>query len=516
MKKTLLSFLCLALSTAVLAQTAAVKQYYSAANKEKGAQLKTALYKIINKHTQRSYKQLWSDFSSTDRRADGKVWDMYSNKTNYEMQGSAQGAQYSKEGDAYNREHSFPKSWFNDGYPMYTDLFHLYPVDGYINGRRSNFPFGETDGNIYKSSGDFSKLGACKTPGYTGTVFEPNDEYKGDLARTYFYMVTAYEAQIPNWKGADGAKATLDGKTYPGLSSWQLQMLLRWAKEDTVSTKERERNNAVYAIQKNRNPFIDYPGLEVYVWGDSTAVNVDLLAYTNPYSGKMDTTPIDSSLINPKDTITVIPTPGDSTSNGSAGLSDSYVLVTSATDLVEGKHYIIANPTYSRVIGSNQGSYFNYVEAMVDANGVTFSNDPDEVTVLTLRKNGSNYAFEVSTNKYLGYGTRNSLTIDSVNTGEAIQWQVVFSADGTHSIQHVPTSRLIRYNHSSPRFSTYLSGQLPALLYVENASVTGIGTVLRLQEVERKNATGLYDLSGRRTNAKRGIVIRNGQKEMLK
>jgi endonuclease I len=152
---------------------------------------------------------------------------------------------------------------------MYTDLHHLYPTDGYVNNRRSNYPFGETNGEKYKSANDFSKLGVCTFEGYSGTVFEPNDEYKGDFARTYFYMVTCYEEQIPTWyANYPDSKPTLDGKTYPGLSEWQLKMLMKWAKNDPVSEKEVNRNNAVYGIQENRNPFIDYPGLEEYIWGN--------------------------------------------------------------------------------------------------------------------------------------------------------------------------------------------------------------------------------------------------------
>ena len=112
---------------------------------------------------------------------------------------------------------------------MYTDLFHLYPSDGYVNGRRSNYPLGETKGGIYKSANEFSKLGSCTTPGYTGTVFEPNDTVKGDLARTYFYMATAYEDRFATFHSP-----MLANNKYPGYQKWAIDMLLRWAKEDPV------------------------------------------------------------------------------------------------------------------------------------------------------------------------------------------------------------------------------------------------------------------------------------------
>ena len=254
--------------------------YYQTANGKKGAALKTALCAIIYNRTERTYNDLWTDFKTTDVRSDGKIWDMYSSITSYTP--VTKGASYSQEGDCYNREHSWPNSWFggkNNTMPMYTDLHHLYPTDGYVNNRRSNNPFGTNNGEKYTSANGFSKLGACNYKGYTGTVFEPNDEYKGDFARTYFYMVTCYEERLADWytnygvnnNNAETSKAvmaTLDGKPYPGLSEWQLKMLMEWAAADPVSEKETRRNRAVWEIQQNRNPFVDYPGLEQYIWGD--------------------------------------------------------------------------------------------------------------------------------------------------------------------------------------------------------------------------------------------------------
>ena len=186
---------------------------------------------------------------------------MYSGITNYNFVTS--GSNYKKEGDCYNREHSMPKSWFNDETPMYTDLVHLVPTDGYVNGKRGNNPFGETNSPTYTSEGGFSKLGPSSIAGYSGTVFEPNDEYKGDFARIYFYMVTCYEDKVSTWESD-----MLDHNSYPAFTDWALGMLLHWAEEDPVSKKEIDRNNAVYNIQGNRNPYVDYPGLEQYVWGN--------------------------------------------------------------------------------------------------------------------------------------------------------------------------------------------------------------------------------------------------------
>ncbi|MBP5219694.1 MAG: endonuclease, partial [Bacteroidaceae bacterium] len=209
--------------------------YYQNADGKTGALLKTALCGIIYNRTEKSYNYLWTAFKTTDVRSNGKIWDMYSNITNYTPVTS--GSSYSVEGDCYNREHSFPQSWFGSNTPMYTDLHHIYPTDGKVNGMRANYPFGETNGETYKSANNFSKLGACTYPGYTGRVFEPANEYKGDFARTYFYMVTCYEEKLADWYAgnADGVRATIDGTKYPAFQTWQLNMLMEWATADPVS-----------------------------------------------------------------------------------------------------------------------------------------------------------------------------------------------------------------------------------------------------------------------------------------
>ena len=236
--------------------------YYNAAVGKTEAALKTALFSKIGSHTALSYADLWNAFKTTDKRADGKVWDIYSNSTNYTF-GTNQCGNYAREGDCYNREHSFPKSWFNDATPMYTDLFHLYASDGYVNGKRSNFPFGEVGTTTYTSNNSYSKLGSCSFPGYSETVFEPANEMKGDMARTYFYMVTAYENLITGWTSEH-----LDGKTYPGLNAWSVALLLKWHRQDPVSQKEISRNDIIDRdFQHNRNPFIDHPELAEFIWG---------------------------------------------------------------------------------------------------------------------------------------------------------------------------------------------------------------------------------------------------------
>jgi len=241
--------------------------YYNGTEDLIGVELRQALHNIIDNHNARSYSQLWSDFELTDKKLNGKVWDMYSDQPDgtpaYEYTFfSDQCGNYSGEGSCYNREHSWPKSWFGDASPMYTDLFHLIPTDGYVNGRRSNYPFGEV-GSASWISTNGSKVGSNNTSGYSGTVFEPIDAYKGDLARGILYMTVRYYGEDNNWPGS----AMTDGAN---LKDWALSLMLQWHLQDPVSQKEIDRNNAVYALQNNRNPFIDEPDFALRMY-DPTA-----------------------------------------------------------------------------------------------------------------------------------------------------------------------------------------------------------------------------------------------------
>ena len=258
----------LALSIVFGVRAAAPSGYYSSAEGKSGKALLEQLCTIINSHTVISYKGLWEAFKTTDLKANGKIWDMYSTK---EFSTTEQCGNYTAIGDCYNREHSFPKSWFNDASPMYSDLFHLYPTDGYVNNQRGNYPFGEcANGTKVPSKNGvdaLGRLGRSTFSGYTGTVWEPDDEYKGDFARTYFYMAACYNTRIASW-----SCDMLAGNSSPAYTTWAINLLMKWHEQDPVSEKETKRNDAVYSLQKNRNPFIDYPELADYIWGGKTSI----------------------------------------------------------------------------------------------------------------------------------------------------------------------------------------------------------------------------------------------------
>lgn len=543
--QTLLLLLTIAIVLPGYAQS--VTQYYMAAKGKKGAELKTSLAGIIRDHVERSYKQLWTDFKKTDVRADGTIWDMYSDVTEYIPGSSAQGANYSGEGDSYNREHSFPKSWFNDEEPMYTDLFHLYPTDGYVNNRRSSYPFGETDGEKYQSKNGFSKLGESTLPGYSGIVFEPNDEYKGDFARTYFYMVTAYENNISTWK-----TPMLSGNKYPAFSSWALEMLLRWAKEDPVSEKETNRNNAVYSIQKNRNPYIDYPGLEQYIWGSQTSTAFDPEAYGEPdvpptpsavaapvfslQSGTIEkgtrvniTTKTEGAkiyyhingagvqsgaspvtlTINETSTIVAYAKLGDSQSKSvtatytlrtDAPSGDNlYTLLYDTDQLSTGQHLLIVCRGKQVAMAEQGKDIRNYTDITEnDDQTINTTNDnPDSPCVFLLGKQAGAWTlFDPTSQTYLGL-TSNGNKLFSLNEtdGDNTLWNIEIDAEGTALISNAAyPDRYINYNASSPRFACYksTSKQQPVSLFAS----TPLAAITKPTSPSSTTTKAAFDIRG--------------------
>lgn len=245
--------------------------YYDNAANKSGATLKTALYNIIKNHTVRSYDQIKEDFETTDDKPNGKVWDMYSDipggtpPYQYDF-GTDECGTYNSEGDCYNREHSWPASWFGDDSPMYSDMYHVIPADGYINGQHGNYIIAEVNSASFTSLNG-TKRGSCATTGYSGTVFEPIDAYKGDFARAYFYMVTRYENLVVGWSSNAVVSSILQNNTFPAFETWYLNMLAAWHVADPVDQKELDRNDAIYGFQHNRNPFIDHPEYVYAIWG---------------------------------------------------------------------------------------------------------------------------------------------------------------------------------------------------------------------------------------------------------
>lgn len=230
--------------------------YYNSAIGKKGAALKTALYQIIRPHTVLEYYSSSTSFLKTDWNPEGYIWDMYSNYKRTYWTGM-------------NREHSLPKSWWSSSPETtvaYSDLHNLYPSDATANMAKSNYPLGVVTGVPTFTNG-VVKVGTNSYPGYTGEVFEPANEYKGDFARDYMYIVTCYEEYANNWRSTGTLSMLLNGSTYPVFRPYAINLLLEWSRNDPVSEKETVRNNEVYKLQGNRNPYIDFPAMFEYVWG---------------------------------------------------------------------------------------------------------------------------------------------------------------------------------------------------------------------------------------------------------
>ena len=291
MKKHILSlfiavfvFCGLTQANVVTGQAAIPDGYYSGVDGKSSAEsILDALFAKIKGHTVISYSALEGYYEQTDFYSD-TVWDMYS--TCRFTIDDANGGQ-KRVCDAWNKEHSIPQSWFNEGSPMKSDLFHVYPTDARVNNFRSNLPYGEVAGSNgagfpdnYQNHG-LGKKGSNTFSGYTGTVFEPADDYKGDFARTYFYMVARYRDKALN--GSGGSVVFTSNKT--NLTAFAKNLFLKWHRQDPVSQKEIDRNQAVYGIQHNRNPFIDYPELAEYIWGNRVGQTVVLASMTPTCEG---------------------------------------------------------------------------------------------------------------------------------------------------------------------------------------------------------------------------------------
>jgi endonuclease I/chitodextrinase len=261
------SLLFFCLFTASFAQVPA--GYYATATGT-GYVLKTQLYNIIKDHTVQDYAGLYVTYETSDidnfYEKDGTVLDMYSENPagidpyNYSIGSTQRCGNYTVEGDCYNREHIIPQSVFNSASPMVSDAHFITPTDGKVNGIRSNYPHAVVSIPT-ETTRNGSKLGASTTSGYSGPVFEPIDEFKGDIARMYFYFATRYENTVAGYN-----YAMFNNSTNKVFTTGFLNQLIAWNNQDPVSPREIARNNAIYARQNNRNPYIDHPEYVTAIW----------------------------------------------------------------------------------------------------------------------------------------------------------------------------------------------------------------------------------------------------------
>ena len=296
-------FFALSLFAKSVTPASSLPTYYKDINGKSGKSLFDAVHVVAKVgYSSLGYSGLWTAYRTTDVRDNGKIWDMYSDCS--WTVGSDQCGGYSNECDCYNREHSIPKSWFggSESGPG-CDIFQVVPTDGYVNNRRSNYAFGEVSSASYTYDG--AKLGSAKsitiTGGNTiagntgasvscsGTVFEPRDEYKGDFARGYFgTMIKWANGDYSAFTTGDGSK--IFSSSYStgafGLTKYGVALLMKWHRQDPVSQKEIDRNNGIQQTQGNRNPFIDYPYLAEYIWGEKAGQTLNLADLITAYDSR--------------------------------------------------------------------------------------------------------------------------------------------------------------------------------------------------------------------------------------
>lgn len=240
-------------------------QYIRSVQGLKQAALKTALHDLIQPRQVLSYGggegRTWAGFVAADDMGDGTVRDRYSYQVR-RFNGN-------KAVDGMNIEHIWANSWW--GHTInnaYCDLFNLYPADRDANGQKSNNPIGVVSGRTAFDNG-LTRVGISDSYRADSliTAWEPADEWKGDFARTYFYMATTYQHMTDEWQTKDGL-LTVDPQSWQTMRPWVYRLMMEWAEADPVDDIERARNDAIAAIQGNRNPFVDWPELAEYVWGD--------------------------------------------------------------------------------------------------------------------------------------------------------------------------------------------------------------------------------------------------------
>ena len=350
-------FICLFAISAVaksVTPAASLPTYYQDINGKSGKTLFDAVHVVAKVgYSSLGYNGLWTAYKTTDKRANGKVWDMYSD-CDWTF-GSDQCGSYSSECDCYNREHSIPKSWFGGSDSQNTpgtDIFHVVPTDGQVNGRRSSYAFGEVSSASYTYDG--AKLGSAKSitivngstiAGDEGKViscsaskvFEPRDEYKGDFARGYFgTMIKWANGDYQAFTSGDGSKIFSSNYSTGafGLTQYGVALLMKWHRQDPVSQKEIDRNNGIQQTQGNRNPFIDYPYLAEYIWGEKAGETLDLSKLITAYDSRFVLGQSDGSL------------EGGNSGSGNGGNEDPTEKCT-ITWMVNGATYTAGNPTTS-------------------------------------------------------------------------------------------------------------------------------------------------------------------------
>lgn len=478
--------------------------YASSLKGKKKAELKTALYQLMNSgKTTLSYgsgsSNTWWGFYVTDRDPKtNEVINRYSSGKFY----------FGKRGSAVtgmNIEHSFPKSWWGGAKnAAYCDLYELYPSPSDVNSDKSNYPM-DVVSNASDEEKGYDKVGTATH--VSGKAWEPGDRYKGDFARGYMYMAVTYSNLTFSGTGLKTMQANASG--YPGMLQWATDLYRGWSKQDKADSLEVARNNAVAGIQKNRNLFVDFPYLCEYVWGDSIDVAFDP---ANAISTASDDSRYGSYTPTP-------PTPDDSTQ-----VEGDYVFTRLQQGLpTAGKRYLIVAETSGKLyaakpvsVSASKSYGYLYTDGVMDESGkITLSEDKDAYTFE--EADGGYYLKDSQGRYYYQDGTYNTFT-PTTSLSAADVWVVTANSDGTYTIKASDSGNVIMYSPNYKSYGNYAankqSGNILPFLYEEQKQEMGVET----PAVVRVPATAVYTLQGVRVSkpTQPGVYIRNGKKFVVK
>ncbi|CAI2769064.1 endonuclease [Flavobacterium collinsii] len=422
--KKIYSYVLLFFITATFAQIPT--GYYTTATGT-GYTLKTQLYNIIKGHTNNGYAGLYVTYQTSDvdnfYENDGTVLDMYSENPsgtdpyNYNTGTTQRCGNYVVEGDCYNREHIIPQSVFNEQSPMVADAHFITPTDGKVNGIRSNYPHG-TVGTATYTSQNGGKLGSSSVSGYSGTVFEPINEFKGDIARMYFYFATRYENTVAGY-----SYPMFDGSGDKVFTTAFLNLLLAWNAQDPVSAREIARNNAIYARQNNRNPYIDHPEYVNQIWGGTPSSDTQApTAPTSLASTSKTATSITLSWTASTDNLAVTAYDIYANSALKTTISGTTATITGLTAATAYSIYVKAKDA-----AGNTSASSNTISVTTDSNGT--GSTTDLLFSEYIEGSGNNKALELANNT----GTTINLSAYTIKkqTNGAGSWSTGLALSGT-------------------------------------------------------------------------------------
>lgn len=498
---------CIAISAISISANAGSGYYSSITNTSSGTTLASSLHSLISSNTKAiSYSNLYTQAYPTTDVLPGTnvVWDIYSNQI-YDLKKDT-GSSASSEGSGFNREHTVPQSWFAKATPMVSDIYHIYPTDVYVNNQRSSYMYDDVS-SASKTFSNGSKLGTG-TIYSSKTTFEIADEYKGDIARGYFYMAIRYSDKIASWSA--GEVKNVFSSSYPYLTQNAIKVFTKWAHEDPVSDKEMLRNEATYALQNNRNPFIDHPEWVDTIWSNNyvdsetkteyslsdvksaisslTSSSSEALVYST-YNKYCRLTVEDKAKVTNDTTLfnyvkaksgttmnldsywdNVISTYNSTYGGGSTMPpvveDNNYSLVTSASALKAGDKLILSYKDGSVALSKTQNtSNRGYTSVSISNN--TISSPSSSVEVVTL-ENGStsgSFRFKASSGSYLTIPSDANKLTSTTSLSNKCDW-VISITNGVAKIQNVAYSqRFLEYNTTNKVFAGYKGTQKDISLF---------------------------------------------------